>query len=337
MNRILSHFRYLTPKIALRMANNQVRTWLGQRRVRNVQLALTYRCNHNCTFCSSNELLDRDREELNIHQWKDVVDQLYALGCTHFDLTGGEPTLKRLSWLMCLIQYITRNEDCIVSLATNGKLVTNYWLLNLKHAGLNSLLVDIQPGDHDAQVQDEGNLEHIKDLIAKAKRIGLNVCINTCLGTHNMDKFEELLQWATKENLHVLTNLAAPTGRLSGESVRMSEFRQFYYGLMKKYPLMRSDTTYNYFRWNRCPGGREKLYITAYGDVIMCTFNQISYGNVLENSLDTIYKRFWTNPLIRKKSICKHTFDEEFRTWADSQMKDKKLPVEYERFQQESI
>lgn len=334
-----SHLRFLNFKIARRMLANQLRVGvLRQRRLRNVQFALTYRCNHKCRMCSSSELIDRDRKELTLQQWFRVVDQLYDLGCTHFDLTGGEPTLFDFLNLINLIRYISRKGDCLVSLATNGiVLKSRMWFQEYKKAGLNSILFDIQPGDHDEIVGDPGNLEHIKSLIPQAKELGLNVCINTCLGTHNMHQFEELLKWAKKENLHVLTNLAAPTGRLSGSSVRMSEFGDFYYGLMKKYPLMRSDTTYNYFGWNRCPGGREKIYITCYGDIIQCTFVQISYGNVLREPLKDIYERMWTNPLVREKCICKHTFDEEFQHWINRATKDKKLPVKYEGFQREAL
>jgi len=313
------------------MAINQFRvSVLRQRRLRNTQLALTYKCNHKCKMCSSNKLYKPNEAELSLEDWCRTVDQLYDLGCTHFDLTGGEPTLKGEWFLDELIRYINRRGDCVVSLATNGKLIDWNWLRKLKMAGLNSILFDIQPGDHDDQVRDPGNAKHIGRMIWEVRCVGLNVCINTCLGTHNMDQFEELLKWSQYLNLHVLTNLAAPTGRLAGESVRMSEFRQFYYRLMKKYPLMRSDTTYNYFGWNKCPGGREKLYITAYGEVLMCTFNQISYGNVLQNSLRDIYEKIWRNPHIRTKGICKHTFNESFRLWADMKMKDKQLPVNYD-------
>lgn len=330
MTRFLTHLRFLNWRVALRMAINIVRVRiLRQRRLRNVQLALTYRCNHTCEMCSSNKLYQKERHTLTLDQWKKVVDELKALGCSHFDLTGGEPTLTGLEFLQNLVKYINRNRDCIVSLATNGTLVTGDWLGKLKKTGLNAVLFDIQPGNHDKIVGHHGNKEHILDLIHKAMDIGLNVCINTCLGTYNKDDFEDLLDFAMKKNLHVLTNLAAPTGRLTGEDVRMTKFREFYYNLMKKYPLMRSDTTYNYFGNNRCPGGREKIYITCYGDVIQCTFIQVSYGNVLEESLKVIYDRFWENPLIRKKYICKHTFWPEFREWADNKMKDGILPVKY--------
>jgi len=280
-------------------------------------------------MCSSNELYEKGREELDMEAWRRTIVQLRELGCTHFDLTGGEPTLKSLGWLCSLIEFINRKGDCIVSLATNGTLVTEDWLKELKAAGLNSILLDIQPGDHDKIVGHHGSYRKVSEVAEKALNVGLNVCINTCLGLHNKYDFERLLRVSQKKNLHVLTNLAAPTGRMKGKDVRITGFQKFYYDLMDKYPLMRSDTTYNYFGNNRCPGGREKIYITAYGEVIQCTFVQVSYGNVQEEPLKNIYNRMWENPLVRKKYICKHTFDHEFRMWIDVSTVGKKLPVRW--------
>lgn len=330
LRRFLTHLRFLRWRVVLRMAVNLFRVRiLRQRRLRNVQMALTYRCNHKCEMCSSSALLDKGRDELTLAQWKRVVDELRALGCTHFDLTGGEPTLKDLGWLCELIQYIARKKDVVVSLATNGTLVNGSWLSSLRGAGLSAVLFDVQPGDHDKIVGHRGNYAHISNLIGESRDIGLNVCINTCLGTHNVHDFEKLLGLSVDMDVHVLTNLAAPTGRLAGQSVRISGFRDFYYGLMKKYPLMRSDTTYNYFRNNRCPGGREKIYITCYGEVIQCTFVQISYGNVLEDSLKNIYARFWENSYVRAEYICKHTFLPAFQKWIEAMTAGKNLPVRW--------
>jgi MoaA/NifB/PqqE/SkfB family radical SAM enzyme len=313
----------------VRMTYNQILVWLGKRRLRNVQIALTYACNHHCTMCSSSKLINPQLKLLNSKEWKRTVDELYALGCTHFDITGGEPTLH-MERLLDLIAYASSKFGTIVSLATNGSLLTQFDLRTLKSAGLNSLLVDIQAGDHDAIVGRQGNKTHNLNLIHYAKSIGLNACINTCLGSYNIDAFEGLLELSKQIDVHVLTNLAAPTGELEGEQVRITEFMDRYYDLMKRYPLMRSDTTFNWFGWDKCPGGREKIYITAYGEVIQCTFVQISYGNVKITPLRQIYDRMWSNPRVRTQERCKHTFNKSFRDWIDYTTKDKQLPVRYD-------
>jgi len=319
LTRHIKHVRFLAkaPKSALRMANGFLRARiLKQSRVRNCQMALTFTCNHSCKMCSSNLLLHADKKDMTLEQWCAAVDQLKELGCTHFDLTGGEPTLRGLDFLAALISHITKDRDSIVSIATNGKIIDEHWLRALNSAGLNSMLLNIQslrPGVHDEIAASPGNLEKIKTLIPLAKKVGLNVCINTCLGSYNIDDIRELVVWCGENDLFTLINLATPTGRLVGQDVRMTKFQEEYYRMLKTYPMMRSDTSYNYRGQNLCPGGIEKLYITTYGDVIQCTFCQISFGNILKTPLTEIYKRFTAHPLIKKRDICKHSFNTEFR------------------------
>ena len=333
MTSLIKHLRFLvkTPRAISRILSGIIRYKLGQSRIRNCQLALTFKCNHHCKMCSSN-LFMQDKKELSLEQWHGVVDQLKGLGCTHFDLTGGEPTLKGLDFLKNLISHINKNRDCIVSIATNGSLINIKWLKELKSAGLNSMLFNVQSiksGKHDSIVGDSGNLKKIMALIPIAKKEGLNVCINTCLGSYNIDEIRDLIKWASKNNLFTLLNLAAPTGRLTGKAkVRLTNFKNQYYSLLKKYPMARSDTSYNFRGPNLCPGGVEKIYFTAYGDVMQCTFCQISFGSILEEPLKEIYKRFLKHPLIKKRSICKHTFNKEFReNWINPISNVKKIPV----------
>ena len=148
MASFIKHLRFLgeTPKATLRMMSGVFRTnVLRQNRLRNCQMALTLRCNHDCNMCSST-LLTQNKKELTLEQWFSYVDQAKELGCTHFDLTGGEPTMKGLDFLKKLVSYITRNNDCIVSLPTNGTIVDETWMKELKAAGLNSILFNIQSG-----------------------------------------------------------------------------------------------------------------------------------------------------------------------------------------------
>jgi len=323
MASLIKHLRFLanTPKATIRILDGVLRTWLfRQNRLRNCQLALTFKCNHNCDICSSSLFL-QNRQELTLKQWYSVVDQLKELGCVHFDLTGGEPTLNGLDFLKSLVSYINCHKDRIVSLATNATRIDQAWLKELKKAGLNSILFNLQALDadlHDDIVKDKGNLEKIISLIPLAKKEGLNVCINTCLGNYNIKEIEKLAEWCEKNNLFLLINLAAPTGNFLGKDVRIREFREEYYRMLKKYSMMRSDTTYNFRGPNLCPGGIEKIYITSYGEVIQCTFCQISFGNVLKQPLKDIYKIFCRHPLLKARYICKHSFSDEFRSkWVD--------------------
>jgi MoaA/NifB/PqqE/SkfB family radical SAM enzyme len=62
-----------------------------------------------------------------------------------------------------------------------------------------------------------------------------------------------------------------------------------------------------------CPGGREKLCISPYGEVIGCGMNYISFGNVLQEPLENIWERTCEWPPFKKRSKkCLIALDEEY-------------------------
>jgi radical SAM protein with 4Fe4S-binding SPASM domain len=59
-------------------------------------LELTYRCNHECVFCSCPWYADGFERlpEMPVSQWKELLDALAAQGVSEFAFSGGEPLLK---------------------------------------------------------------------------------------------------------------------------------------------------------------------------------------------------------------------------------------------------
>lgn len=59
-------------------------------------LEMTYRCNHACLFCSCPWFADRFpvEAEMDVAEWKEVLDDLAARDIRSVGFTGGEPLLK---------------------------------------------------------------------------------------------------------------------------------------------------------------------------------------------------------------------------------------------------
>lgn len=321
---LANHRRFLTWGALKRMVSGTVLTRMGKQRLRMVQACLTQRCNFSCFYCSSTSMLRRGVRELSVTEFKDFITQFRDLGGTHFDIAGGEPLL-RYKDLVELIAFANAKRDMVVSVATNGWLITAEKMREMKEAGLTALLFNtqnIRPEVHDARVNRPGSWESNSVHMALAKKIGLTVCCNTCFGSDNWNDIKELMEWGDKHKIHVLLNLAQPTGMMAGEDFhRITEFKREYYDLMWSHPYTRTDTTYTYRGFDRCPGGTEKIYLTSYGDVQTCVFNQISFGNIRQDPLWLIHKRFLSHPLITMKSQCKQSFSEAYRKeWIDPAM-----------------
>jgi MoaA/NifB/PqqE/SkfB family radical SAM enzyme len=99
---------------------------------------LTRACNLSCDYCS--ELYVPTGKDLGFEDWKKVMDLAYNLGNRDLVLSGGEPLLKY--FLVELVRY-TASKDALVSIATNGRLLTPEKMAALNEAGLDYLCVSI--------------------------------------------------------------------------------------------------------------------------------------------------------------------------------------------------
>lgn len=71
---------------------------------------------------------------------------------------------------------------------------------------------------------------------------------------------------------------------------------------MRDNPFIRSDWTINFSCKVECPGGREKIAISPYGEVTGCGMNYVSFGNVRTEPLVKIWKRMGQFYYFKKRS-----------------------------------
>jgi len=148
----------------------------------------------------------------------------------------------------------------------------------------------------DAEFHD--NFRHMKrafdktlDAVRLALKCGFRVCV-VCTVSHEncmSPGVKSLVDLTKKLGVMLIISRAAPVGRWRGrlDVLLTDEERKYIYGLVNKYPHVRTDFETNILKYG-CSAGAEKLYITPYGDVLPCPFMHISFGNVLKTPLETI-------------------------------------------------
>jgi radical SAM protein with 4Fe4S-binding SPASM domain len=126
-----------------------------------LDLALTYRCNNDCSHCYNVERLspaqgrqnaegDKLSPSLKIGEWKQVLDKAWELGIPHIIFTGGEPTLH--PDLPELIAHAEQNGQ-ITGLNTNARRLSDPdYVRGLVEAGLDHVQVTVE--SHDEQIHD---------------------------------------------------------------------------------------------------------------------------------------------------------------------------------------
>ena len=84
---------------------------------------LTYKCNNKCVHCWVRTESEKEQKqpELSFGEIKNIVLQARAMGCRKWNISGGEPMLRRD--FVEIFDYITRNCHKY-RIATNGTLIT---------------------------------------------------------------------------------------------------------------------------------------------------------------------------------------------------------------------
>lgn len=114
-----------------------------------LDLALTYRCNNDCAHCYNAR--ERNFPELSTAEWKQIIDQAWALGIPHIIFTGGEPTLR--DDLPELIAYAEGNGQ-ITGLNTNARRLSDpNFVQRLVDAGLDHVQITVESADADIHNQ----------------------------------------------------------------------------------------------------------------------------------------------------------------------------------------
>jgi radical SAM protein with 4Fe4S-binding SPASM domain len=167
-----------------------------------MDLALTYRCNNECSHCYNAR--SRSFPELETKEWFEILDRLWEIGIPHICFTGGEATLRED--LPDLIRHANQLGQ-ITGLLTNGRRLADPKYVNqLKVAGLDHVQITLESHDPEvhAQMVQSGNafqqtVKGIQNTIAA----GLYVMTNTTLLKLNADDFQETLEF--------LSHLGVPT------------------------------------------------------------------------------------------------------------------------------
>jgi GTP 3',8-cyclase len=180
------------------------------RRLRDLRVSVTDRCNFRCPYCMPKEVFGRSytflprAEILSFEELTRVVAAAASLGVTKVRLTGGEPLLRRdLEVLVAMLAGVDGITD--LALTTNGALLAGK-AHRLRAAGLARVTVSLDSVDEAvfAAMNDVGvPLGRVLDGIAAAVDAGFRpVKLNTVVKRGvNDDGLVELARFARERGL----------------------------------------------------------------------------------------------------------------------------------------
>ncbi len=259
-----------------------------------VDFGLDYDCNLNCRHCYAQALRDDSRAKMTLADYRRVAGECMELGAINFSFEGGEPFCY--DGLFDVINACSPSRN-IISITTNGTLLTPEKAFEIKSRGVDILTFSIDSADakdHDAFRGIDG--AHAKTMtgVGCALDAGIRVLVNTVV-THQSLRTRgvtDLLKWAEKTGVLIYLLMPAPAGRWLGKSDMLlnEDDQKYLMELVDGSPNVRTDLHANAGRFG-CGAVKKNLYITPYGDVLPCPFMHISLGNVLRESMNEIRRK----------------------------------------------
>lgn len=270
-------------------------------------LSITPRCPCRCVHCSADRFVTDQRTELSTEQLKDIVGQSVDLGVSNVVFTGGEPMTR--PDLYDLIAHVDKNRAHAM-MFTSGVLLTEKNVARLAEAGLDSLNVSIDadsPALHDELRRVPGAFQKAFEGAARARAAGILTGISTygCHESVTSGALEHLLQIAQAEGFHEVTIFdCVPTGKflarpdviMGRKDIKRIRALADKYNAAPEAMGITAQAKANAYDGGGCFGGFAQFYMTCYGDINPCDFNPVTFGNVAEEPLETIWRRLVAHP-----------------------------------------
>ena len=171
--------------------------WISTPKPRSVSWKITENCNSRCRTCT--HWLKQSKDELNLKECKNIIDQFLAQGIYAFRLTGGEPTLR--GDLQQIVDYI-RSRRGRATLNTNllsGKVPRGIHMLYVALDGFGETYRQIRGVDGSRVVE---NLRNLK---------GRNLFISTILMKQVLPDIPKLVDFCREIKAKLSFNLIDPS------------------------------------------------------------------------------------------------------------------------------
>ena len=161
---------------------------------------LTRRCNLECAHCYiSAGPAESAADELTTDEFFRITDQILELNPSPmFILSGGEPLLRED--LTKLASYAVKHGVTVV-VGTNGTLLTEEKIAELKDAGVTGVAVSIEsldPKYHDRFRRGHGSLEASTAAVERLAKQGLDFVVQTTLTRGNRAELQRLVNWSAE-------------------------------------------------------------------------------------------------------------------------------------------
>jgi radical SAM protein with 4Fe4S-binding SPASM domain len=224
-----------------------------------MDIALTYKCQNSCGHCYNEA---KDKPELDLEAWKNVLEWLWEAGIPHVVFTGGEPTLYP-----GLKELFAKSEEMgqITGLITNGRALSKPGYANeLVSAGMDHVQITLLShleSQHDEMVGSAGAWKETVQGIKAALAEDLYVSTNTTIMRKTLASIEETLHFLISIGVkNIAFNALIRSGQ--GKSAEGITFEELASALKRLKSI----------------AGEKDINMIWYAPTPYCEFNPVNFG-----------------------------------------------------------
>lgn len=273
--------------------------------VTSVMFELTYNCSEKCIHCynpgatrNDDEENDRGKRiELQLDDYKRIIDQLYDEGLVKICLSGGDPFSKPHIW--DIIDYIY-NKDIAFDVFTNGQRLIG---LTEKLANYFPRIVGVSIYSGDAREHDyitrikgswEKSIQVVKELSALAVPMNLKCCVMRPNVKHYYEVADIAKQYGAVPQFEVSVSDSVEGDRCVSNYLRLTPELLEIVLRDSNIPLYIGKEAPNYggqprvMNVNACGSGKNSFAISPEGNFNPCCAFHAPFGNLQEKNLKEI-------------------------------------------------
>ncbi len=164
-----------------------------------IAVLLTNECNLRCSHCG-NENRDRKENELTLEEWYAFIGECSELGVFIFNVSGGEPFMRK-DWYE-ILDY-ARKKNIEIGITSNGTLIDEKITKQLKNLDIFNIHLSLDGIDkvHDDFRNQKGVFEKVLNSIELLRKNEVPFGITTAISRNNFDNIIAVKNFIKKNKI----------------------------------------------------------------------------------------------------------------------------------------
>jgi MoaA/NifB/PqqE/SkfB family radical SAM enzyme len=303
-----------------RMISAEIAAIMKKRVPDQFSIGITGRCPNHCIHCGAAGFATG--QELPADVIVDTIKQAIDMGSYLVAFDGGETMVR--NDIVDMVGQV-HSPKSITTCFTSGFGLTPERAHALKAAGMYALRISLdspEEAEHDRIRGRKGAFMDTINGIRNSLEAGILTDLFVVVSPHNIDDLEDFYSTAADLGVHEMSiyEIIAVGKWLDHEDEVISQKDVSRLEKFQKAKNTQEEgprvTAFPYFMGPDmfgCFAGRRWMHVSPAGEVIPCAYTPLSFGNVQEEKLETIWKRMGKHPAYRSGAEYCMMRDPEFR------------------------